>query len=119
MAGTTGGAGDAAIGTDAAVDSPPGADASADSAAAPDGAADSGTVIGEAGTPVTDAGTYGCGAQQCKLGQQLCYVPANVGPEAGACFDLNGCATCSCIQSQFQCISKCTQAGQEFFVVCQ
>ena len=84
-----------------------------------DGAADGGAVLGDGGTPITDAGTYGCGLEQCKLGLQLCYIPANVGPDAGSCFDLNGCTTCACSQSQFQCISKCMQVGQELFVSCQ
>ena len=110
---------DAGSGPDVADDSAVGIDATTDAPPTSDGAADGGAVLGDGGTPITDAGTYGCGLEQCKLGLQLCYIPANVGPDAGSCFDLNGCTTCACSQSQFQCISKCMQVGQELFVSCQ
>ncbi|HEX7603276.1 MAG TPA: hypothetical protein VF316_16775 [Polyangiaceae bacterium] len=67
-----------------------------------------------------DAGAaFPCGNAVCVAGQQVCYIPAHVGPDAGACVPSNGCADCACAQATFQCISTCKQSGLAIYVQCQ
>jgi hypothetical protein len=62
---------------------------------------------------------FPCGTVDCVPGQDVCYIPANSGTDAGACMPANGCADCNCAQAMFQCISTCQQNGPAIYVHCQ
>jgi len=69
--------------------------------------------------PGDAAAMFPCGSTACVPGQDICYVPANVGPDAGTCMPSNGCTDCACAQAMFQCISTCKQSGPAIYIQCQ
>ena len=74
---------------------------------------------GECTPPVDASVAFPCGTVNCVPGQDICYIPANSGTDAGACMPANGCADCTCAQAMFQCISTCKQSGPAIYVQCQ